>query len=738
MATSSGFKKDPVFWATTGFIVIFAIILAIGYAMQLRVAQSGDYRLTTNTIEQWLTAGNTADAKSALTTLQNGGNVNIAGKPLTLPAINKFLSPDTFDTTSIANSLNNGVNDDAISKAKQLNEVVNAKYQKRKSLASTMMIVGAVVTLLLYFAVMIPIFTRRKGEEETQVVTKTETEGIMNTVSEGLFLLGSDHQIGVEQSASLKRMFKLERDLEGDFFDFISDYVTQENVRVAKDYLELLFGDRVKEKLVEDLNPLNNVEISLVRRDGQYENRYLDFRFKRVMVDGKISHLLGSVSDVTRQVELEQQLAQTKEEQEAQVDLLMSILHIDNSRLQTFISTSSETLDQINERLSERGHSDGQIRSKLVDIMASAHRIKGDAAALGLHKFEFGAHDFEEELEKIRLSESSLGGKDLLPAITKLRTLYTEMDSMTGLISKFSDAMGGKGDSSSQLASHLNASKAIANTALPLANDAEEADMASELNTELDGESSTEPSTESSNELSTDVSDIEDLDELDTAIENDLESLEEDSSIEDEAINVEADAADEMVDDSGSQNNGIEDSVRTLSATVSERNSTPLELNLNGLDADSVPDGLTEVVNDALIQLVRNSIVHAYEGADARESMGKKKELGISVNFEQTDDGYHLVYRDNGSGLDPKLIADKAVKNELLSAEAADKMDKSKIIKLLFHPGFSTLDEATLDGGRGVGLDVVLKRVKEHDGTISISSGVGRFSQFTIRFPRNT
>lgn len=719
MATSQGFQKDPIFLATTGFAVVFAIILAIGYAMQSRVAESGDYRLTTNAVEQWLSSGNAADARAALSAMQKGGNVRVADKTLELPELNKFLSPDSFDAASLASSLNNGVNDDAIAKAKQLNQIVSAKDQKRKSLASTMLIVGAVVTLLLYFALMIPMFARRKGEEETQVVTKSETEGIMNTVSEGLFLLGNDHQIGVEQSASLKRMFKLERDLEGDFFDFISDYVTQENVRVAKDYLDLLFGDRVKEKLVEDLNPLNNVEISLVRRDGQYESRYLDFRFKRVMVDGAISHLLGSVSDVTRQVELEKQLIQTKEEQEAQVDLLMSILHIDSDRLQTFIRNSSETLDEINERLSERGHSDGQIRSKLVDVMSNAHRLKGDAAALGLHKFEFGAHDFEEELETIRRGESSLTGKDLLPAITKLRTLYTEMDSMTELIGKFSEAMNAKGDSSVKFAADLDASIGGANSV------------------ETEDSAKTE-----------DASLTSELENLDSEIESDLDALSDseivndmDANIESNSFSVDMNSANESTaENAGNEDandHGIEDSIRAITATVGQRNDTPVELKLNGLGAGNLPSELVEVVNDSLIQLVRNSIVHAYEGGDKRRSMDKKEELSIKVNFEQADDGYRLIYRDDGKGLDSKLIAEKAVSSKLLSAKAAEKMDKSKIIKLLFHPGFSTLDEATLDGGRGVGLDVVLKRVKEHNGTISISSGRGRFSQFTIRFPRS-
>ena len=161
---------------------------------------------------------------------------------------------------------------------------------------------------------------RLSEKEETVAEVVKESKGIMNTVNECLFLLDKDQNIGIEQSASLKQMFKSERDLEGDFFDFISQYVSQHTVQTAREYLGLLYGERVKEKLVKDLNPLNEVEINLVRRDGSYENRYLDFQFNRVLEDEKLSHILVSVTDETKRVLLERELEETK--------LELSLIHI--------------------------------------------------------------------------------------------------------------------------------------------------------------------------------------------------------------------------------------------------------------------------------------------------------------------------------------------------------------------------------------------------------------------------
>ena len=184
---------------------------------------------------------------------------------------------------------------------------------------------------------------------------------------------------------------------------------------------------------VKDLNPLNKVEVSITRRDGSIENRYLDFNFARVMVDGELQHLLGSVTDVTREVRLEQELENNKQEQEAQLDLLMNILHLDKRSLSRFYSETESSLDSINETLQERGHSSDQIRNKLITISEQAHKIKGDAAALKLHNFEFIMHEFETELAIVQQTKGSISGREVLPAVTKLKDVFKELNNMQSL-----------------------------------------------------------------------------------------------------------------------------------------------------------------------------------------------------------------------------------------------------------------------------------------------------------------
>ncbi len=331
---------------------------------------------------------------------------------------------------------------EAYSKAlAELTGLVANEDNKRNRLLKIAPFAVSLIAGMIFLLAVIPQLLRLSKDKEVQVESNQQAENILNTVSEGLFLLDKEGQIGVEQSKSLKQMFRMERDLEGGFLDFIGQYVPDSSVSVAKDYLDLLYGDRVKEKLVKDLNPLNQVEITITRRDGSNESRYLDFKFARVMVDGELQHLLGSVTDVTREVVLEKELQSNKEEQEAQLDLLMNILHLDKDSLSRFYSESEAALNEINNTLQERGSSSSQIRSKLGVIAEQAHRIKGDAAALKLHNFEFIVHEFESAIADVQAMPGNVTGRDVLPAVTKLKLVFKELNSMQSIVTRFSEVL---------------------------------------------------------------------------------------------------------------------------------------------------------------------------------------------------------------------------------------------------------------------------------------------------------
>ncbi len=140
-------------------------------------------------------------------------------------------------------------------------------------------------------------------------------------------------------------------------------------------------------------------------------------------------------------------------------------------------------------------------------------------------------------------------------------------------------------------------------------------------------------------------------------------------------------------------------------------------------------------IGDPLIHLIRNSIDHGIESKSERLSKGKP-ELG-SVHLRAYPDGNSVVLEveDDGNGIDPDKIAQKALEKGLFEREELDAMTKPEIINLLFAPGFSTADQVTDVSGRGVGLDVVKTKIESLSGEIEVQSEVGSGSKFIIRLP---
>ena len=95
-----------------------------------------------------------------------------------------------------------------------------------------------------------------------------------------------------------------------------------------------------------------------------------------------------------------------------------------------------------------------------------------------------------------------------------------------------------------------------------------------------------------------------------------------------------------------------------------------------------------------------------------------------------------MLLHPDGEGFDNQKLIERAQEVGLFTEEQLKNLDPKNAFKLIFHPGFSSLSESTLDGGRGVGLDVVHTMVKQLDGTIAVLHKEGRFCQFKITLPK--
>ncbi|MDP4114979.1 MAG: chemotaxis protein CheA [Bacteroidota bacterium] len=144
---------------------------------------------------------------------------------------------------------------------------------------------------------------------------------------------------------------------------------------------------------------------------------------------------------------------------------------------------------------------------------------------------------------------------------------------------------------------------------------------------------------------------------------------------------------------------------------------------------------LIEEINDPLVHLIRNSIDHGIESPEERARLGKEAIGTITLSAEQEGNNIIIYIEDDGKGIDPEKIKEKAVQKGLFSKEKAKEMSKQEAFNIIFMPGFSTAEKVTNISGRGVGMDVVKTNVTKLRGLINVESNVNLGTKIIIKLP---
>ncbi len=170
--------------------------------------------------------------------------------------------------------------------------------------------------------------------------------------------------------------------------------------------------------------------------------------------------------------------------------------------------------------------------------------------------------------------------------------------------------------------------------------------------------------------------------------------------------------------------------VREISTTLKKKAS----LSVEGRDT-LIDKMILEQLYDPLTHLINNAITHGIERPEIREANGKPAAGSISLNAFVQGNQIVIAIADDGAGIDAETLGQKAIKKGLITAEELSQLPEYEVYDFIFHPGFSTKDQADDFAGRGVGLDVVRTAMASLRGTITIDTTVGQGTTFTIRLP---
>lgn len=299
-------------------------------------------------------------------------------------------------------------------------------------------LIGISLATINFIIILFHFIKQLRQRDEKLESAKNETDQILDTVTEGLFLIDKDYRIGSQHSKYLHDIFRRKRLVGRDFLNFLEKVMPSTMVETTRDYIDLLFSEKVRENLITVLNPLETVEINFETHSGGYETKYLRFAFKRVLNKGEIVNLFISVRDVTERVKLEQDLLKSQENSVQQLNLLTSILPMDPILLAAFLDEADISLNNVNNILRQPSNSNKSYKAKLDKVFRIVHKLKGDAATIKFDLMEKTAHEFETELDKIRKTDMELTGNDFIAITLKLDEMLDNCESIRNLIERIS------------------------------------------------------------------------------------------------------------------------------------------------------------------------------------------------------------------------------------------------------------------------------------------------------------
>lgn len=155
------------------------------------------------------------------------------------------------------------------------------------------------------------------------------------------------------------------------------------------------------------------------------------------------------------------------------------------------------------------------------------------------------------------------------------------------------------------------------------------------------------------------------------------------------------------------------------------------EMQGEGIELDRA---ILDELGDPLLHLLRNAVDHGIERPEERQAHGKPAEGRLVLSAARERSSVAIRIQDDGRGIDRPAILAKAKREGALGTEV-EQLTDDLLLKVLGRPGFSTAQQVSSVSGRGVGIDVVLTRVRAHGGAVEIASTPGTGTTFTLRLP---
>ncbi len=277
-----------------------------------------------------------------------------------------------------------------------------ARYSRYLQLASFLGLIGYFVFFVKY--------TMRQMQRDDFAIAKAQSEmqDIMNTVKEGLFLIDSHFVIGDNYSQKLEKILG-RKNLAGITLpNLLENIVSVADIDATKKFIHYLYASNVDEALIQDANPLKQVQITFIDENGMAHTRYLHFDFLRVVHphNQKIIKVFVSVVDITETTNLKLQMQKDKAAYHEYITKTGYLLSLDKALVGAFILQNKACIDQIEDTLNTPVFDKPSLIKKIKTLIIQTDTLKYESSTLGISQFQDSAKHLADELKRLaRMSD---------------------------------------------------------------------------------------------------------------------------------------------------------------------------------------------------------------------------------------------------------------------------------------------------------------------------------------------
>ena len=256
---------------------------------------------------------------------------------------------------------------------------------------------------------------------------KTQTDGILHNIREGIFLVDDKLAIVGRHSDSLAEILDWDEGEHWEFSAYFEGKLPEKEVEALRDYLKMYFQPHIRSELLQSINPLETVKLTTPR--GRLKT--LAFSFSAINLEGQ-RLILASVRDDTLTAELNQKLQEEEDKAARQMRHLFQIIHVRPELLMQFLEDASDEIADINRRLKANSQ---QIQEDLMEAFyQGVHAVKGNAALIGLTSFSERVHELENLVKDWR--GKSPDWREILTLTVELSKIQAELEEIQALIQR--------------------------------------------------------------------------------------------------------------------------------------------------------------------------------------------------------------------------------------------------------------------------------------------------------------